>query len=184
MDFANSNREFKRMTEFFAEQMRINLGAKVKRKSYRSKWRNGKPYNTSVKSFRASHSASGSLIKSIKVTKSNIGYAVSINQYGEYVNDGRDKGKGIPVAAINKWIRNKNIKPRDLKTGSFKKNTPSVRKTMTFLMNRKIKYFGIEPFPFIKMSRESTVYEFKDSMKGAMKKDIMNNIGVIFKPKR
>ena len=184
MDFANSNKEFKRMSEYFAEQMRINLGAKVKRKSYRSKWRNNKPYNTSVKSFRGSHSASGSLIKSIKVTKSNIGYAVSMNDYGVFVNDGRDKGKGIPVASINKWIRNKNLKPRDLKTGSFKKNTKQAKQSMAFMMNRKIKHFGIEPYPFIKMSRETTVYQFKDSMKNAMKKDIMNNLGVIFKPKR
>jgi hypothetical protein len=184
MDFANSNKEFKRMSEYFAEQMRINLGAKVKRKSYKSKWRNGKPYNTSVKTFRGNHNASGNLIKSIKVVKSNIGYAVKINDYGEFVNDGRNKGKGIPISAINKWIKQKNLKPRDIKTGSFKKNTPAARKSMAFMMNRKIKYFGIEPYPFIKMSRETTVYQFKDTIKNAMKKDIMNNLGVIFKQKR
>jgi len=184
MVFAKTNKVLKKMTDFFAEQMRINLGAKVKRKSYRSKWRNGKPYNTSVKSFRASHSASGSLIRSIKVSKSNIGYAVSMNEYGVFVNDGREKGKGIPIPVMNKWIKKRDLKPRDLKTGEFKKNTPAARKSIGFMMNRKIKHFGIEPYPFIKTSRETTRYVFRDEIKKEMKKDIINNLGVIFKPKR
>lgn len=184
MAFVNSNKVLKEMTDFFADQMRINLGAKVKRKTYRSKWKNGKPYNTRIKTLRASHSASGNLISSIAVQKSNIGYAVRMNEYGVFVNDGREKGKGIPVAQMNKWIKQKRLKPRDLQTGSFKKNTVKARESMSFMMNRKIKYFGIEPFPFIQMSRETAIYQYKDKLKQATKKDIINNLGVIFKKKR
>jgi hypothetical protein len=184
MDFANSNKALKRMTEYFAEQMRINLGAKVKRKSYRSKWKNGKPYNIIVKSFRGSHSATGNLINSIRVIKSNIGYAVTMADYGKYVNGGRRKGKGIPVATMNRWVRQKNFKPRNLKTGAFIQNTASATKTTGFLMNRKIKNFGIEAYPFIKMSRETTMYVFKEEFKRETKKDIINNLGIKFKIKK
>lgn len=184
MAFANSNKALKEMTEFFASQMQINLGAKVRRKSYRSKWKNGKPYNTRVKTLRASHSASGSLINSITVKKSNIGYSVQMNEYGIFVNDGRVKGKGIPVKQMDKWIKQKKLKPRDIGTGAFKKNTIKNREAMSFLMNRKIKHFGIEPFPFIKMSRETAMDQFNDKIKQATKKDIINNLGVILKRKR
>lgn len=184
MAFANTNRALKEVTDYFANQMQINLGAKVKRKTYRSKWKNGKPYNTRIKSIRASHTASGNLIRSITVIKSNIGYAVKMDDYGQYVNDGRKKGKGIPPAQMNKWIKQKSLKPRDLKTGGFIKNGPKQRRAMAILMNRKIKHFGIEPFPFIQTSRETTLYQFKDEIKKATKKDIINNLGVIFKKKR
>jgi len=184
MDFANTDKSLKKMTEYFAEQMRINLGAKVKRKSYRSSWKNGKPYNTRVKTFTASHSASGGLINSIQVFKSNQGYAVSIAKYGEYINDGRQKGKGIPIAKMDAWIRQRRLKPRNLNTGAFIKNTPQNRKAMGFMMNRKIKYFGMEAFPFIKMSRESTLYMFKGQIKNSLKKDIYNNLGIKFKQKK
>lgn len=184
MAFANSNNVLKEMTEFFADQMRINLGAKVKKKSYRSKWRNGKPYNTRVKTLRASHSASGQLVQSIGIVKSNKGYAVKMDDYGQYVNDGRKKGKGIPLSAMAQWVKQKRLKPRDLKTGAFKPNNKKNRDAMQFMMNRKIKHFGIEPFPFIQISRETTMYKFKDQLKQATKKDIINNLGVILKRKR
>jgi hypothetical protein len=118
------------------------------------------------------------------VGKSNFGYAVSMNDYGQFVNDGRDKGKGIPISVMNKWVKRKDFKPRNLETGAFKKNTPKVRKAIGFMMNRKIKHFGIEPFPFIQMSRETTIYKFKNEIKEATKKDIINNLGIIFKQKR
>jgi hypothetical protein len=184
MDGVNINRALKEMTEFLASQMQINLGAKVKRKTYRSNWKNGKPFNTRIKSIRASHDASGALISSIKVKKSNIGYAVTMNEYGIYVNYGRKKGKGIPPAAMNKWSKSKNLKPRDAETGAFIANTFQNRRAMSFMMNRKIKNFGIEPFPFMQMSREAATNKYRKIIKEATKKDIANNLGIILKKKR
>jgi hypothetical protein len=184
MDFANTNKALLKITEYFAEQMRINLGAKVRRKSYRSSWKNGKPYNTRIRTFQASHSASGNLINSISVIKSNKGYAVTIAKYGQHINDGRRKGKGIPIDKMQSWIKQRRLQPRNLQTGSFIANTSRNKKAMGFMMNRKIKHFGMEAFPFIKLSREATLYVFKDELKKSVKKDIYNNLGLKFKRKR
>lgn len=173
--------ELKNLAEYFAEQMRINLGAKVKRKTYRSNWKNGKPYNTRVKTIRANHIASGNLLRSIEVVQSNKGYAVEMAEYGEYVNSGRDKGKGIPVSKMETWSKQKMLRPRNLRTGAFIKNSKNNRSAMNFLMNRKIKHFGIEAFPFVKMSRETSIYMFDSKIKGAVKKDMYNNLGIIFR---
>lgn len=184
MEFANLNSALKGFADFTASQMKINLGAKVTRKIYRSKWKNGKPYNTRVKTIRANHDASGSLINSINVVKQKRGYGISMNSYATYVEYGRQKGKGVSPKELSKWINNKNLKPRNLVTGQFLKNNTKNKKAMAFMMNRKIKNFGIEPFPFIDMSFESADYKFKNAITEAMAKDIYKNLDLILIKKR
>jgi hypothetical protein len=185
MDTANLNIGIKEMATYFANQMKINLGAKVKRKTYRTNWKNGKPLNTRIKSIRANHIASGNLLKSIKVVKGvRGGYGVTMWDYGKYVNEGRDKGKGIPVLAMQRWIQNKGLRPRNLSSGEFKKNTKNSRKAMAFCMNRKIKYFGIEAFPFIEISRKTSVWKYDQVIAKLGKMDLQKEFGVVLKIKR
>lgn len=185
MDTANIDTVFNDMANYFANQMKINLGAKVKRKTYRASWSNGKPKNVSVKSIRANHIASGSLLKSIKVVPGITGgYSVQMNKYGKFINDGRLKGKGIPVNQINKWVSQKKIKPRNLESGQFIKNTKNNRNGIAFCMNRKIKYFGIEAYPFIKTSKDSTIIKYNQIIPNLAKKDLIKALGVILKPKK
>lgn len=180
MDTANFNREFKGMFDFMADQMKINLGAKVKRKTYRANWSNGKPKNVRIKTITASHSASGQLVNSIQVVQTPKGlWGISMNDYGIYVNNGREPNKGIPVDAMDSWIKSKRLKPRDTKTGEFLKNTKNNRKAMAFCMNRKIKYFGIQAFPFIDMSVETAMDKYQDKIAKGLTKDFYKYMGIV-----
>lgn len=180
MDIANFNKEFKGMFDFMADQMKINLGAKVKRKTYRANWSNGKPKNVRIKSITASHSASGQLANSIQVVTTPKGlYGISMNDYGIYVNNGREPNKSIPIDAMDSWIKQKRLRPRDTKTGEFLKNTKNNRKAMAFCMNRKIKYFGIQAFPFIDMSVEVAMDKYQDKIAKGLTKDFYKYMGIV-----
>jgi hypothetical protein len=181
MDFANTNKVLRNMAVFQANQMRINLGAKVTRKVYRSQWQNGNPKNVTVKTIRANHIASGQLVNSIKPTYENGEFGVSMLDYGFNVNDGRDKGKGIPPDVMLNWTSVKGIRPRNLINGQFIKNTMNNRKAMAFCMNRKIKFFGIEAFPFIDMSVDVTEEKFENDLNDALENDVYDYVKKIFK---
>jgi hypothetical protein len=45
---------------------------------------------------------------------------------------------------------------------------------MRFAMNRKIKHFGIEPFPFVTMARTEILPSFNKALTKAMAQDIKN----------
>jgi hypothetical protein len=92
--------------------------------------------------------------------------------YAYYVINGRKKGKGIPIKAMQQWIKDKKIKPRD-DGGKFSKTS---RETMGFLMNRKIKYFGIEGFDFVEPARKDVLKRYSGALTKAIKKDILNII--------
>ena len=47
---------------------------------------------------------------------------------------------------------------------------------MKFLMNRKIKHFGIEPFDFLSKATVSTNFKFKQELEQAVKQDIQNYV--------
>ena len=68
--------------------------------------------------------------------------------YGYVVDQGRKPGKGVPPDALKAWIRQKPIRLRDLKTGSFVKATEARINSLTYLINRKIKQKGIAPTYF------------------------------------
>jgi hypothetical protein len=50
------------------------------------------------------------------------------------------------------------------------------RETMGFLMNRKIKYFGIEGFDFVEPARKDVLKRYSGALTKAVKKDILNII--------
>jgi len=47
---------------------------------------------------------------------------------------------------------------------------------MRFMMNRKIKYFGIEPFPFVSTARQQILPSFNKALTQAMKQDIQKGL--------
>ncbi len=114
--------------------------------------------------------SSGTLRKSLdyKLTETDKGFSLTfeMEDYGELRDSGQlgskrkilkgfnksifKRGKGFTnkapkVSAIDKWIRDKPIRLRDLKTGSFIEATPSRKKSLSFLIGRKIKQEGIQP---------------------------------------
>jgi len=167
------------MTDFFVDQMKLELLAKRKRESIRASWKrvgNGwQPKSVEKKSYKGNYVASGNLLKSIKPSGAGLMWQVSMASYGNYVAQGRPKGKGIPVSAMKGWIKDKKIKPRNLDNGQFINQSSKNMNAMSFMMNRKIKYFGIKPFDFIGIAKDSTTYKYKSKLSKAFRQDIINN---------
>lgn len=125
---------------------RINLG-----RTFTAKRSNGK-------SFRKRIDSSGTLRKSLGYevkTRAEDGRFISgrlefeMAEYGKWVDQGRKRGKGIPSKPLEKWIKKKPIKIRDLETGSFVKQTNARVKSLAFLISRNAKRNGIKPTNFI-----------------------------------
>lgn len=99
-----------------------------------------------------------SLASHLKVSKNSFSLSFIMEEYGEWVDQGREKGKGAPPAAILKWIKSKPIKPRD-ESGKFVQATDATLNSLAFLINRKIKREGIDPTYFFTAPFEKA---FKD----------------------
>lgn len=88
--------------------------------------------------------ASGSLRNSVSVTtketKDGAVLQIAMNEYGQWVQSGRLPGKkGVPIDAIEKWIKQRKLKGRD-KKGRFITN-----RSFAFGIQKNIKKFGIRP---------------------------------------
>lgn len=93
--------------------------------------------------------ASGDLAKSIRgVVKQNGKYiviSIQLEDYWQFVENGRKAGKYPPINAIRKWISVKPVLPRPTKSGKLPTDNQ-----LAFLIARKISKFGIKPKPFLK----------------------------------
>jgi hypothetical protein len=73
---------------------------------------------------------------------------------------------------MDSWIKQKRIKPKNEK-GQFKKMD---KRTLGFLMNRKIKYFGIEGYDFVAPERKDILRRYNSALSKAMNQDLQNII--------
>ena len=93
--------------------------------------------------------ASGDLVNSIRgIVKQNGKYVVisiQLEDYWQFVENGRKAGKYPPINAIKNWISVKPVLPRPLKSGKV----PTANQ-LAFLIARKISKVGIKPKPFLK----------------------------------
>jgi hypothetical protein len=176
MEFAKLQQALKKFGERAVQLAQLELGTYKPRPSRKTKWNGMKPISSKVTMKKRRAVASGRL-------KDSIDYEIVKNEqvnftmldYGIYVEEGRQRGKGVPPAELQKWIKNKKLKPRNSK-GSFVKVTPSRLKGMAFTINRSIKAFGIEPNPFMKPSIERSYKENKSDILSAMRGDIDDGI--------
>jgi len=134
-----------------------NLGTTQTRFKIKAKWKNGRPISYSRTAYKGRIDNSGALRKSITYETTETGIKWSMLSYGEYVEEGRKGlrynkhllgkgGKGIPVGALRKWIASKPVR---LQTGKgFAKQTDKALEQASFLINRKIKWFGIDATRF------------------------------------
>ena len=66
-------------------------------------------------------------------------------KYADVIERGRQPGrKGPPPGVIEKWIAEKPLRLRDLKTGAFVKSTPRGIKSAAFLIGRSMAKYGFE----------------------------------------
>ena len=127
-----------------------------------------------------------------KVLNSNGKYtfALSMNEYWKWANDGRAKGKkGVPLDAVGKLWQNKlgidarkvlfdmavksGKKPKSKNTIAYEKAT----KTLAFLIQRSIKKKGIKPRPFYDdVVTEQRIKDLKTKLTQAIREDLLINI--------
>lgn len=93
--------------------------------------------------------ASGTLSNSLKgIVKQNGKYiviSIQLEDYWQFVENGRKAGKYPPISAIRKWISVKPVLPRPTKSGKL----PTTNQ-LAYLIGRKISKVGIKPNPFLK----------------------------------
>ena len=93
--------------------------------------------------------ASGTLSNSIRgIVKQNGKYiviSIQLEDYWQFVENGRKAGKYPPLSEIKKWISVKPVLPRPLKNGKL----PTANQ-LAFLIARKISKVGTKANPFLK----------------------------------
>ena len=149
---------------------RINLG-----RTYTAKRSNGKSYRKRIDS-------SGELRKSLDyklLTRAEDGRFISgrleftMLEYGKFVDQGRKKGKGIPSAPLEKWIKQKPLRLRDLESGGFVKMTDAKVKSVAYLISRNAKKHGIEPTNFISEPIENEFPKLSQSLAESLGDDYL-----------
>ena len=174
--FKNSEAVVAEYSNKWAVAARMLLEVKRPRTSIRAKWKKvgegWTPISVTKKTFRGNYVASGQLVNSIQPNPNGMTLGITMNKTGDYVQRGRKPGKGIPLESMRNWTKMKRIQPRDLSTGRFK--SKATAEGMRFAMNRKIKHFGIEPFPFVTMARTEILPSFNKALTKAMAQDIKN----------
>lgn len=108
-----------------------------------------------------------------KIMLGNQAYEVSLNlqEYWKYIEEGRKPGKFPPVGAILNWISVKPIIPRPDVNGKIP--TPN---QLTFLIGRKIKEEGIQPFPALETTKEELDKIYHEKLSVALGHDVSNYI--------
>lgn len=94
-----------------------------------------------------------------------------MEEYGQWVDQGRKPGKGAPPEVIRQWVREKPIRPRN-KNGGFKKVTDASVNSLAYLINRKIKREGIKPTHFFSEPFDKAFQELPDDLIEAFALDI------------
>ena len=96
--------------------------------------------------------------------KGSFSFSFLMEEYGGNVDKGRKAGKGIPIKVLDEWIRTKPVRLRDLETGAFIKKTPARLKSLSYLINRKIREEGIEASNFFSEPFEQEFRKLPDEL--------------------
>lgn len=110
----------------------------------------------------------------VDVSKNQTSFSFSIlaQPYAWWVDQGRKPGKGIPPHVALAWVKQKPVRLRDLKTGSFVKKTESKVRSVAFLINRKIKEKGIAATNFLTDPFDDKFRELPDELIEAFGLDV------------
>ncbi len=96
-----------------------------------------------------------------------------MNDYGQWVQSGRLRGKkGVPIDALEKWIKARGIQGRD-KKGRFIK-----RRSLAFAIQTNIKKFGIRSANWYDVAIDKVLEdnEIIELLEGAAIEDLINAI--------
>ena len=152
---------------------KINIG-----KTYTAKNSRGKSYKKRIdNSGKLRNSITSELKTRTEDGRFSKGYIIfKMLEYGLNVDKGRRAGKGVPPQALIDWIKKKPLRIRDLETGSFVKQTESRVKGLAYVINRKIKKYGIPATNFFTDAYESQEDKFMAEMQEAIAQDNLEYI--------
>lgn len=175
-----TNIELAKFANSVITDARKELAAKQPKKSYRAKWSNGKLKSFTVRNRRYipnnSKELSNSLSYEIKEIQGNTIVVFEADHYWYYVNFGRKAGKGVPPKIIDAWVRSKPVRPQKGGGAGFKKITEKTLNAMSFLINRKIKTFGIEGNMFFTKTFKIYSDELTETLGKKIAKDLLKQI--------
>jgi len=154
---------------------KINIG-----KTYTAKNSRGKSYKKRIDSSgKLRNSITSELKTRTDDGRFSKGFIIfKMLEYGLNVDKGRRAGKGVPPQALIDWINQRppKIRLRDQKTGSFIKKTESRVKGLAYVINRKIKKYGIPATNFFTDAYESQEDKFMAEMQEAIAQDNLEYI--------
>lgn len=134
---------------------KIELGARRTIVGRRTKWKGRNPISSVKVNRKGIINASGTLSKSLSSDIEEVSGGVEVKfemeSYGYWIDNGRKAGRVSKNARIDRWAKNKGLKPRvfkDGKMGGYAKDTQQARKAMDFMIRRKIQAFGYEKTEF------------------------------------
>ena len=148
----NYDKAMKELAEMFQEALKDNL---AKPYPYAPGYFGQRPKS----GVRNMTRKTGNLYNSIKVSFDPDANRMRVNMlnYWQYVNDGRQPGKYVPLKPLMDWMKTKGFN-RD-KRGRFKKFN---MKSVAFAISTSIKKFGIQPTNFYDNSFDVFVKAFDD----------------------
>ena len=152
---------------------KINVG-----KTYTAKNSRGKSYKKRIdNSGNLRNSITSELKTKTKDGRFSKGFIIfKMLEYGFNVDKGRRAGKGVPPQVLIDWIKKKPLRIRDLKTGSFVKQTESRVKGLAYVINRKIKKYGIPATNFFTDAYDSQEEKLFSQLQEAIAQDNIDYI--------
>jgi hypothetical protein len=191
-DNSISAEERQKYLEQFAKNVvrdaKLELDAKQPRRTVSAVWKKGRPVSWKVKTRRFVPNTTGKLKESIRYEIKEIGDNIIVifyaEQYWYYVNFGR-KGilidptkpgqKAAPPQAITRWTANKGLRPRDADGKFLPVNRRNVA-AMNYMINRKIKWFGISGTQFWSKTMRIYLEQMEQELGKRIAKDLLNSI--------
>lgn len=178
-----------KVADFYAAQARLELQAKRPRTAIRASWKKvgtgWQVVGVRKQKYRAPFVASGNLVKSIQPIAKGMEFGIKMDWYGDAIRKGRkpwpdakfNGDKGIPLTTMKSWAQMKRLRPKDPESGQFLPPNDKNKRAMQFMINRKIKHFGIEPFDFQSIALKTTLSKYRDDINKAIKQDIEGQLG-------
>lgn len=99
----------------------------------------------------------------VNIDNNDFQLVLNLNDYWKWIENGRKAGKMPPVNAILEWINKKNIKPNKKELS---------KKSMAFLIARKIGLKGIKGKGLLKKTEDTYREDFITGCSKAITKDI------------
>ena len=158
--FEESKKELKRFADYVIQQSRSNLSRDRGTRKYPNRNDTGKLVDEGVKGANPNKLPKGSLWSGIQKAPT------SIYRFGT----GSGKKGGLSKA-IEKWVKRKNIKGRDRKTGRF-----ITQQSMQYLIKRSIYLSGLRATQFFSKPFNKGQEKYFDAFQKALALDVEKGI--------